>query len=158
MNVTIHPARPAHAEALSDIALRSKGHWGYSSEQLALWREEFLTFTPEFIRDNQVWIAVADEQIVGFAAIKEEDGTAILDDLWVLPAYIGRGVGRQLFGHVAAHVPEFIFTSDPHADNFYYKMGAEKIGEQPSTIQGRTLTLFRYRRTANQSGGGPVGR
>jgi len=142
MKVMIRNASPDQAAELSAIALAAKGHWGYSSEQLDHWRAEFLTFTPTFIRDNQVWVAIADEQIVGFAAVKEE-GEAILDDLWVLPAYIGHGIGKQLFRHVAANVPQFIFTSDPHADQFYYKMGAQKIGEEQSTLQGRMLTLFR---------------
>lgn len=152
MEITIRAASPDQAAELSDIAFHAKGYWGYDREILERWRTEFLTFTPEFIRDNQVWVAVVDDKVVGFAALKEEESTeggakTILDDLWVRPEYIGRGVGKRLFQHVAAHVSEFIFTADPHADNFYYKMGAKKIGEQESTIQGRMLTMFRYRQT-----------
>lgn len=144
MEITIRTATADQAAELSEIAFQSKGYWGYDKALLEQWRTAFLTFTPQFIRDNQVWVAVVDGTVAGFAAIKEEHDTMVLDDLWVLPTYIGQGIGKRLFQHVAAHVPEFTFTADPHADNFYYKMGAEKIGEQESTLQGRMLTVFRY--------------
>jgi hypothetical protein len=58
---------------------------------------------------------------------------------------MGHGIGRRLFLHAAAHVPGFVFTSDPHADPFYDRMGARKIGEYYSALQERMLTRFEYR-------------
>lgn len=145
--ITIRDASPGEAAELSAIAYKAKGYWGYPPEQMEAWREKFLTITPAYITANRVWVAVINEQAAGFAAVKESGRETILDDLWVLPAYIGQGIGRRLFLHVAAIIPEFVFTSDPHADGFYLKMGAHKIGECESDIQGRTLTKFRYRST-----------
>jgi GNAT superfamily N-acetyltransferase len=145
MDITIQAALPHQAAELSAIALKAKGHWGYSSAQLERWRTEFLTITAEYIAANQVWVAcVAAPRPVGFAALERHGGQAVLEHLWVLPDYIGKGVGRRLFEHVAAAVPRFTFTSDPHADDFYYRMGAQKIGEQESTLQNRMLTVFEY--------------
>lgn len=63
---------------------------------------------------------------------------------------MGKGIGRDLFFHVerlmdSMNCREFLFTSDPHADGFYYRMGAEKIGDYNSGFQQRVLTKSRYR-------------
>ena len=145
MDITIREALPHQATDLSDIALKAKGYWGYSSEQLDLWRKEFLTVSPEYVKANRVWVAAVDtQQLVGFAAIEQSGEEAILEHLWVLPAYIGRGIGKRLFFHVAATIPRFVFTSDPHADGFYQKLGAQKIGDYYSVLQKKMLTKFRY--------------
>lgn len=145
MDITIREAFPHQAADLSHVALKAKGHWGYSSEQLDLWRTEFLTVSPEYIKANRVWVASVDKpQPVGFAALERRGGEAILEHLWVLPDYIGKGVGKRLFLHVAATVPRFVFTSDPHADGFYQKMGAHKIGDYYSLLQKTLLTKFEY--------------
>jgi GNAT superfamily N-acetyltransferase len=145
MDITIREALPHQADDLSSIALKAKGYWGYSSEQLDLWRTEFLTVSPEYVKANRVWVASLDkQQLVGFAAIEQSGKEAILDHLWVLPEYIGRGIGKRLFLHVAATIPQFVFTSDPHADAFYRKMGAQKIGDYYSVLQKKMLTKFEY--------------
>lgn len=145
MDITIQPALPEQAAALSDVAFRAKGYWGYAADQMEQWRIEFLTITSTYIEANTVWIAVVDaQQIAGFAAVEQHGEEAILDHLWVLPDYIGQGIGKRLFQHVAVTTPEFTFTSDPHADAFYRKMGAQKIGEYQSGLQGRVLTKFKY--------------
>jgi GNAT superfamily N-acetyltransferase len=152
MDITIQAALPAQAADLSAIALKAKAYWGYSSEQLDVWRTEFLTITPEYIEANQVWIACIDPpQPVGFAAIEQHGEEAVLEHLWVLSDYIGKGIGRQLFRHIAATVPRFTFSSDPHADDFYYKMGAQKIGEYESMLQNRMLTVFEYKSTSQHN-------
>ncbi|MBI3798969.1 MAG: GNAT family N-acetyltransferase [Deltaproteobacteria bacterium] len=148
MDITIREAVPRQATELSDIALKAKGYWGYASEQLDLWREEFLTVSPEYIKVNRVWVASGNtQQLVGFAAIEQRGAEAILEHLWVLPEYIGRGIGKSLFLQVAATIPQFVFTSDPHADDFYRKMGAQKIGDYYSVLQGKMLTKFSYTAT-----------
>ncbi len=145
MDVTIREALPHEATDLSRIALEAKGHWGYSREQLDLWRTEFLTVSPEYLEVNRVWVASVDTlQPVGFAAVEQRGEEAILDHLWVLPDYMGRGIGKRLFLHVAATIPRFVFTSDPHADVFYQKLGAHKIGDYYSVLQQDTLTKFEY--------------
>jgi GNAT superfamily N-acetyltransferase len=148
--VNIRPAIPGQAQVLTSIAIKAKGHWGYSEQQLAFWSSESLSVSPEYVAANLVWVASVDSQPVAFAALKKEGAETILDHLWVLPERIGQGIGRELFLHLAQHLKgmdcrEFLFTSDPHADGFYYKMGAEKIGDWHSGFQGRVLTKFRYR-------------
>jgi GNAT superfamily N-acetyltransferase len=61
----------------------------------------------------------------------------MLEDLWVLPAYIGRGVGRRLFRHAASQArmqgaDAFELDADPHAEAFYQRMGCRVIGQRLS--------------------------
>ncbi len=144
----IRQAHPHEADLLTDIAIKAKSHWGYDPDQIETWRE-FLTFTPEYVQANSVWVAVVEDEVAGVAGIEhtDDDGT-VLEHLWVLPDYIGQGIGKHLFLHVAELEHEFEFTSDPNADNFYIKMGAVKIGEYESILQGRMLTKFRYTKTS----------
>lgn len=152
MEIEIQPANPGQAPELSAIALRAKGYWGYSRKQLERWRPLFLTIAPEYIQANRVWVAADYERPLGFAALEQHGEDMVLEHLWVLPDSIGQGIGRRLFLHVAAHVPRFVFTSDPHADGFYLRLGARKIGEQYSTAQDTMLTRFEYRAPGGGAG------
>lgn len=48
------------------------------------------------IRDGQAWAAIEDGQIVGFAIVIAQPGYLLLDNVAVLPAAQGRGIGVQL--------------------------------------------------------------
>jgi len=63
------------------------------------------------------------------------DGSNLwLDNLWVLPEYMGQGIGKQLFQHALERsrlrgVSILKIEADPNAQGFYEKMGARKVGE-----------------------------
>jgi GNAT superfamily N-acetyltransferase len=48
------------------------------------------------VRDRQAWAALEDGQIVGFAIIIAQPGYLLLDNVAVLPAAQGRGIGTRL--------------------------------------------------------------
>ena len=48
------------------------------------------------VRDGQAWAAPEDGQIVGFAIIIAQPGYLLLDNVAVLPAAQGRGIGARL--------------------------------------------------------------
>jgi GNAT superfamily N-acetyltransferase len=48
------------------------------------------------VRDGQAWAALEDGQIVGFAIIIAQPGYLLLDNVAVLPAAQGRGIGARL--------------------------------------------------------------
>jgi len=146
----IRDALPEEAGQLSLIAQRAKAHWGYAPEQINLWRGSFLTVTADYIAAHQVWVAVAgSDRPVGFAALEHHEDGVVLEHLWVLPGYMGRGIGAGLMARAANEAPAFTFTSDPHADAFYYKLGARKVGEVYSARQGIILTRFVFRKHGN---------
>ncbi|HKG42773.1 MAG TPA: GNAT family N-acetyltransferase [Gaiellaceae bacterium] len=70
-----------------------------------------------------------------------------LEDLWVEPAWIGRGVGRRLFEHVAQRAREhgarrLEWEAEPNARSFYERLGATYVRESEETEWGRVLEVL----------------
>ena len=147
----VRQAMAAEAAAISELALRSKAHWGYSAEFIEACREE-LTVTPAQLDDPQRYYGLAelDGQLLGYYGIVGLGGGEFeLDALFVEPEHIGRGVGRLLMAEACLQALSFggltmIIQGDPHAEAFYLAAGAVSIGSRPSeSIPGRLLPLFR---------------
>jgi GNAT superfamily N-acetyltransferase len=147
----IRPARPEEARALTRLALASKAVWGYAE---AL-REQFLaelTITPEYIRDNPVFVADdGGRDPLAIGALAPINGRiADLDLMFVAPGRLRHGVGRAMFAHLCAVARTHGYralkiTSDPHALGFYQRMGATHVGEEESaSISGRILPVLAY--------------
>ncbi|GKQ37933.1 GNAT family N-acetyltransferase [Streptomyces sp. A012304] len=144
MDVLIRPARATEAEVLTDLALRSKAHWGYDAEFLEACREELTVAANEVVR-RRTTVADRDGHILGFTNLVGEPPTGVLGMMFVEPQAIGQGVGRLLFEHTITAGRELGFTqltidADPNAEPFYRAMGAVRIGNVPSgSIAGRML-------------------
>ena len=88
--------------------------------------------------------AVVDVRVVGFYSLV--GGGAVLDPLWVLPGWMGQGIGRTLFEHAvrragALGVAVVGIEADPNATGFYRRMGARRVGENASELDGRERIL-----------------
>ncbi|MFQ5955797.1 MAG: GNAT family N-acetyltransferase, partial [Kiloniellales bacterium] len=88
-------------------------------------------------------------QVVGVASLSRDGDEAELENLWVLPGFIGRGIGKVLFEHVAATArrqgcSRLRIVSDPNARAFYERMGARIDGDVPSRPEGRRLPCLIY--------------
>jgi GNAT superfamily N-acetyltransferase len=143
----IRAALGEDAAALTGIAQDAKRHWGYPEHWIQHWQED-LTISSDFISNNQVYVAEREDEIIGFYALVVEDQQAELEHMWVAPKYIGTGVGKELFihaMHIAAgeNVSAVEISSDPNAEGFYERMGASRIGEVSSEIDGQTRRLPR---------------
>lgn len=148
MSIMFRPSQAIEAAALSDIAIESKGHWGHSREQLEIWRKD-LQISTEYIETNTVETIWQETSKVGFIAIKREP-EPILDHLWLLPKAIGRGFGKLAFRRAIVlaekmGIETLTIISDPDAEGFYLRMGAERIGEISSIPQNRMLPQLLYR-------------
>ena len=142
-NVLFRPARPDDAEALTELAHAAKRHWGYDEAWIALWRPA-LTFTRESLEALRVVVAEDAGAPVGVAAVSTEGAQAELEHLWIHPSHRGTGLGRALLAHAAAKAREagaltLGIDSDPHAEAFYRRQGAVRVGSVPSTPEGRSL-------------------
>ena len=144
MNIHIRPALPGEANALSQIALSAKRHWGYPARWIEIWTPQ-LTFSPDYFQENETWVAEKYHPIA-FYTLQERDGNAWIENLWVLPDYMGQGIGRQLFLHAMSRSLQLGYKilqleADPNAVVFYEKMGMQKIGERQSEIEGQPRSL-----------------
>lgn len=151
MNLQILRAKPEQAQILSQIAQAAKAYWGYPKRWMELWKPQ-LTFSPDYFQENESWVAEIDQIPVGFYTLLEKGGSAWLENLWVSPEVIGRGVGKHLFLHALKQsrprgFPTLQLEADPNAVGFYEKMGMYKIGERRSEVEGqpRILPLMELR-------------
>ena len=143
--IFIRHALPEDAETLTKIALAAKSHWGYPARWMEIWKEE-LTYKSEYVAQSNIWAAVVDDRYVGLYTLREKDGNAWLEDLWVLPSQMGNGVGRALFDHAlnlskqrGYHILRL--ESDPNAIGFYQHMGMHQISERHSQVEDQPRVL-----------------
>ena len=139
--MTIRPAAVDEAAVLTRIALEAKRYWGYPEHWIEHWKAD-LTISPEFIRDNHVYVAEAEGEVRGFYALCVSGEKARLEHMWVTPACIGTGVGKALFldameRAAALDVRDVEIDADPNAAGFYTRMGARQIGEVDSPVDGQ---------------------
>jgi GNAT superfamily N-acetyltransferase len=140
MLIQFRKAEASDAPALSELAFRSKAHWGYAPAQLETWRAD-LTLSPSWISLHPTYVAEIGGQIAGFFALLAEHGSWKLEHLWVAPEAMGQGVGRSMLAHaviIAKQVgaSELIIDSDPNAEGFYRANGAVWTGSIPAPIEG----------------------
>ncbi|MEM7430778.1 MAG: GNAT family N-acetyltransferase [Pseudomonadota bacterium] len=156
-DVNIRPARPEEAEHLSELALRSKGHWGYSAEFLESCRDELRVDADRLgSNDYPCFVAETNDGVLGYYTLEREDASTVeLGALFIEPVQIGKGVGRQLMQHAIATASSIgaerlVIQGDPNAESFYQAAGAVKTGTRESgSIPGRHLPLFEIRLADN---------
>lgn len=142
---SIERVRPEQAKELSEIAFAAKAYWGYPRSWMVLWKPQ-LTFSREFFEQYESWTAVEDARPIGFYTLEERNGNAWLENLFVSPAYMGKGVGKGLFLHAVELSRQRGYTTlqleaDPNAVGFYEKMGMYKIRERQYEIEGQLRIL-----------------
>jgi len=138
MRFAIIPARPENAQILAEIAISAKRSWKYPETWIQIWIPA-LTISPEYISDHETWMAVVNKKPIAFYSLKQDKNDLWLDNLWVLPEFMGQGIGRQLFQHAlersrARNTMALKIESDPNAAGFYEKMGAYKTDERHSEV------------------------
>jgi ribosomal protein S18 acetylase RimI-like enzyme len=148
--MVIRSAVPDDAGALTELAMRSKAHWGYDARFMELCRTE-LTMTAARMAEEEIVVAGGtDRALLGFASfVREPDGTVEVMNCFVEPALIGTGIGHALMTELIARaramgIAVMMVDSDPQAEGFYWRHGFRRVGEAPSdSIPGRSLPRLR---------------
>jgi GNAT superfamily N-acetyltransferase len=136
----IRRAIESEAVLLSSLAMSAKAHWGYSKQALDGWRSE-LTVSAEDIYAKPTFVVIVAEEIADFYSLEPSAEHWKLDNLWVLPKYINRGIGGALLAHALetatkAGATEVTVDADTNAESFYVESGAVRRGEVPAPIPG----------------------
>ena len=132
---------------ISEVCFLSKAYWGYSKEQMERWRDD-LTIDPGYIQKNEVFVLVNEDEIIGFYSYFEDKNKSVmLDNVFLLPAFIGKGLGRFLMDDFIQRVKNegylsIILHADPHATNFYSKYGFKIMGKKQTSIEGRYMPIM----------------
>jgi ribosomal protein S18 acetylase RimI-like enzyme len=120
---------PADLPAARDVYRRaSLSNAGDRGELLA--HPEYLVLGPEGLAGGRTHVAEEDGAVVGFATWAETGivGTSELEDLFVDPGYMRRGVAAALVSRIAEVVrargaERLEVTANPHALGFYRAVG-----------------------------------
>lgn len=165
MTVRIRPARPADAQALATVHIRS---WQAAYRDLLppdllaglsiparaeRWRTRLREQRPPAVTT----VAERDGELVGFASVgpsRDEDLSPAdwleLNTIYLLPGAWGTGIAGRLL-EAALHEEHayflWVFADNPRARAFYRKAGFAPDGtSKPITIEATTLVEVRYRR------------
>lgn len=94
-------------------------------------------------------VALVQGELVGFHALEpRRDGDVLLDAVFVAPAWIRKGIGRELFEHAVGvalklGAARLVTVADPNAAGFYARTGMRREGEVASPAEeGRLLPRF----------------
>ncbi len=119
----IRPAAEADAPALGSIAIAAyQGHVQRIGRQPAPMTADYLAAA----RRGQAWIATEDGQAVGFIILIPQSGYLLVENVAVLPAAQGRGIGARLLAlaEERAHslrLPEIrLYTNEAMTENLAY--------------------------------------
>jgi N-acetylglutamate synthase-like GNAT family acetyltransferase len=132
---------------LTNIALESKAYWGYSNELVESWRGD-LTVTSAMFLTCSIFKFCEGNKIAGFYMLNPPEGDFVeLEMLFVLPEFIGKGIGKQLTQHAfkearKLNVKSMTLLADPNAVDFYKSQGFYQIDEKESSIPGRFLPIM----------------
>ena len=151
---SIRAALLSEIAVLSELAFRSKAHWGYDARFMEACRAE-LTIAPDAVRAELVFVldAPATEPgltgPIGVYTLEPMSDTIVeLGHLFVEPALIGGGYGTLLLDHARRTARDrgfrtLVIQGDPNAAPFYSARGGRLVGTRPSTsIPGRELPIF----------------
>jgi len=146
----LRPARTEEAQALSELALRSKAHWGYSQAFIDACRAELFYCETDIASPHMQFVVLeVAGTVVGFYALRRLTETDLeLDAMFVTPASIGMGFGRRLIedaqrSAVRLGAIRLSIQGDPNAERFYLAAGARRTGAAESeSIPGRMLPTF----------------
>lgn len=144
-------AKPEEATLLSELALRSKGYWGYSAGFLASCIQE-LCYNESQLSSPTYCFKVAELNshiVTGFFVLNLLGSDhPELEALFIEPDFIGQGWGKYLLASAitvakAHHAKSIKLQADPFAEGFYLANGAINVGKIESlSISGRFLPLL----------------
>lgn len=145
-SLIIRKALQSDYQLLTDISFKAKKYWKYPDKYYEIWKDE-LTITTDYIKNNLVYIAEFENKIIAYYSIVFYQNEYYLEHIFVLPEFIGNGIGTHLMEHArviakAEEIKELKIMVDPYAKGFYEKIGARFIENISSNIEGRKIPLF----------------
>jgi GNAT superfamily N-acetyltransferase len=144
--MSLRRAEGRDVERLDEITVAAKSHWGHDVR----WVENWVAagdFAVVAVARDEAWLVEVGRTIAGWSALQLRGEVAWLEDLWVDPPYMGRGVGRALFLDAAARAAaasarRVEWESDLDAVGFYERMGARQVRNSDVTGLGRILPIM----------------
>lgn len=143
----IIPAEISDRNLLTQLALTSKAFWGYNIDLVESWRND-LTVTSKMITERMVFKSISGQTVAGFYMLNPPKKKYIeLEMLFVLPEFIGKGIGKQLLLHAlekakSLNAISMTLLADPNAEKFYKSQGFVLVDKKESSVKNRFLPLM----------------
>ena len=148
MKFRVRLATHIEIEALSDLVVRSKFHWGYS-ETYRSTLAKILAVSSERVAAGECWLAETHAgKLAAVCQFNSEANPPHLDLLFVAPEYIRQGAGSLLFETLITYanglgIKCFDLDADPNAAAFYLSKGGRITGERESrVVRGQFLPVI----------------
>lgn len=129
--LTFRLATPADADEISALYLESRKTFlpyaplAHSDEDVHHWLREVL------LPECETHLALLDGQIAGFLALKRSAACGWVEQLYLLPAATGQGIGTQLLAiaknRLGAPLRLYTFQPNHGARRFYERHGFKAI-------------------------------
>ncbi|MGB5211974.1 MAG: GNAT family N-acetyltransferase [Gammaproteobacteria bacterium] len=139
--IKIRQAMPGESDALSQLALRAKAHWGYPDESMRQWRDELL-ITADAIQQRPTFVVDGDSGPAAVLQIESRTEPWEIECLWVHPDAMRSGYGTALVRHAASYArhngqTRLAIDADPNAEAFYVALGACRTGKVEAPLSGQ---------------------
>lgn len=131
MKLVVREAFSDDAAVVADVLISSRQAFmayapmAHAPSAVRAWVESVL------IPSHGVAVACASEAVVGVLATSQTEGIAWIDQLYVLPGFVGRGVGSLLLRHGLASLVRpvrlYVFQENAGARRFYERHGFRAI-------------------------------
>jgi len=127
----LRPATSDDAGAVAEVFLRSRKELvacaplAHSDENVRAWVRERL------IPAGRTTVAVVKGRVIGFLVVSCDAGIGWIDHLYVLPGWVGRGIGTQLLElarrRLSGPIRLYTFQGNEGARRFYESRGFTPI-------------------------------
>jgi GNAT superfamily N-acetyltransferase len=139
-------AEPRDVDRLRAITVAAKAHWGHD----LAWVEGWVAagdFPRVAVARGGAFLVEVDGIVAGWSATRQRGDVAWLEDLWVDPPSMGRGVGKTLFLDAVARARRagarsLEWEADLDAVGFYERMGGRRVRDSDVTELGRILPIM----------------
>lgn len=142
----LRTAEPRDIARLTEIMVAAKAYNGHELERVRRWVGDG-DFARTALAYGRAYVAEVDGTVAGWASVFLRGPIAWLEDLWVDPPYMQKGVGTALFRAAAAHAAargaiRLEWEADADAVGFYERMGARRVRDSGTTERGRVLPIM----------------
>ena len=151
MSLAFRRAAPADAAAVAEVYLRSRKELVacaplvHSDESVRGWVRDRL------IPAGRTTVAVVDEVIAGFLSVSTSADCSWIEQLYLHPGWIGRGIGTELLDRARAELAPpirlYTFQCNERARDFYERRGfrAVKLGDGSGNEERCPDVLYEWR-------------
>ena len=145
--VSIRQAMGEDAGEVADIARESRRHFLPYLPKLHSREAEQRFYRNQVFAECEVWVAEANQALVGFCAFKE----GWVEHLYLLPAYVRRKIGETLLNKAKSRHPYlqlWVFQQNRRAIGFYERNGFQLVRETDGSLNEEKVpdALYEWRR------------